>query len=119
MITYLTKIRLVELLFLRDLHGVEAYKVLRTHVWYRERGLTLHDTDALTDIMQVYTLHGLLLKLGVREWRQLAASLARRVLKGVIEIESDEVTTLFEAGFGHTGAVGLANYGMSLGSHSD
>lgn len=113
LITYLTKIRPVELIFIYDLHGKEAYKVLRTHVWYREKGKTLHETDGLTSIMVIWMLQVLGLELGVMEWRQLAASLARRVLKGVIEIESEETTTLFEHGFGHTGTVGLSNYGTS------
>lgn len=111
LITYLAYIRFVELAFLHEIHGDEAYKVLRTHVWYGEKGSTLHDTDALTDVTEAYTLNYLFVKLGVRDWRQLSSSCARRVLKGVIEVESDLTTTMFEAGFGHTGAVGLSNYG--------
>lgn len=65
----------------------------------------------LSNQLRIQTKKYLGSTLGVADWRHLSSAISRQVLGGIIKIESEAMTTMFEAGFGHTGAVGLSHYG--------
>lgn len=100
-----------EQVFAREFHGEAAYKVLRTHVWHGSEGSTLHETESLSNALQTATRQFLGIALGVADWRQVSSALARNVLKGMIEFDTERQTSAFEAGYGHTNPVALRNYG--------
>lgn len=104
--------------FARQLWGEDAYRHLYSSVFYGKCGKMHKDSTHLTELLRKYSLEHLDVKIGIQQYRQIAAAVARRF--GILHLmdDPDDLTDGFHGQMGHSHHVADLFYGLEPGDEA-
>jgi len=101
--------------FARKLWGDQAYHHLYYSVFYKSSGKPYNDATDLTELLETYFDEYLEVKIGVQQYRTLAAAVSRRLGIEHMLDNPDDITEGLQDQMGHSQPIADLYYGLEPG----